>query len=411
MFGFVELTPPADLPPKPTLIREEDLVGFKYFDAILPLLARLHDDGCARDKAHNRTLHYDQYTALQLLFLFNPIVTSMRGLVQASTLQKVRKKLGVAPTSLGSFSEAASVFDPELLQGVIKDLGTQLQPLKHDKRLDEVPGILTLVDGTEVSALAKLVGHLGNGKDGAANRDIKLHTHFELLKGVPTDMELTQATESEIASLLGKLLPGRVYVDDRGYACFRLFQGVIDVGSHFVCRARDNSVYQVIEDRPLTADDKAAGIVSDQVVWLGCEGKRDELKQPLRLVKVKCTPHRKRIHNGRGGPEQGEYLLIVTDMLDLPAEVISLIYRCRWGVEIFFRFFKHVLGCRHLLSHREDGIKIQVYMAIIACMLITLWTGRKPTLRTIEMLRFYFTGWATEQELEAHIAKLKKQDE
>lgn len=392
-------------------IRESDLVGFKYFKAILPLLDRLHDDGCGRDKAHNRTLHFDPYTALILLFLLNPIVTSMRGLVQASTLDKVRKKLGVAPTSLGSFSEAAAVFDPDLLQGIVKELGAQLAPLKHDARLDQVPGILTLVDGTEVSALAKLVGHLGQGKDGAANRDVKLHTHFELLTGVPADIDLTKATDSEVDNLLGRLLPDRVYVKDRGYACFRLFQGIVDIGSHFVCRIRDNSVYEVIEDRPLSAEARAAGIISDQIVWLGCDGKRDELEQPLRVIKIACTPHHKRMHTGRGGPEQGEFLLIATDLLDLPAEVIALIYRSRWAVEIFFRFFKHVLGCRHLLSHREDGIKIQVYMAIIACMLITLWSGRKPTLRTVEMVQFYFSGWATEQELDAHIEKLKKRDE
>ena len=65
-----------------------------------------------------------------------------------------------------------------------------------------------------------------------------------------------------------------------------------------------------------------------------------------------------------------------------------------------------MLGCRHLLSHRPGGIEIQVYAAIIVCMLIALWTGRKPTLRTVEMLRFYFTGWADADELEAHIAKL-----
>jgi hypothetical protein len=391
-------------------IGERVLVGFKYFDAVLPLLSRLHGDGCGRDKAHNRTLHFDRYTALFLLFLFNPIVGSMRGLCQASALEKVRKKLKVAPTSLGSFSEAAGVFDPELLQGVIRDLGQQLAPLKHDKRLDEVGGILTLVDGTEVSALAELVGHLGEGKAGTANRKITLHTHFELLKGVPVDIDVTKATESEVQNLLDRLLPGRVYVDDRGYACFRLFQGVIDAGSHFVCRLRDNSVYDVVDDRPLTDEAKAAGVVGDQVVWLGCAEKRGELKQKLRIIKVACTPHRKRIHNGRGGPQQGEFLLIATDLMDLPAEVIALIYRCRWGVEIFFRFFKHLLGCRHLLSHREPGIRIRVYVAIIACMLITLWSGRKPTLRTLEMIRFYFAGWATEPELEAHIAGLKTQD-
>jgi len=55
----------------------------------------------------------------------------------------------------------------------------------------------------------------------------------------------------------------------------------------------------------------------------------------LRVIKVACTPHRKRSgHNGRGGPEQGEFLLIATNLLDLPAEVIGLIYRKRWTVEI-----------------------------------------------------------------------------
>ena len=149
-------------------------------------------------------------------------------------------------------------------------------------------------------------------------------------------------------------------------------------------------------------------MISDQIVWLGSDGKREELKQPLRIIKIACTPHRKRSgHNGRGGPEQGEFLLIATNLLDLPAEVIALIYRKRWTVELFFRFYKHVLGCRHLLSHRPNGIEIQVYLAIIVCMLIALWTGRKPTLRTVEMIRFYFTGWADEEELVAHIAKLQ----
>ena len=136
------------------------------------------------------------------------------------------------------------------------------------------------------------------------------------------------------------------------------------------------------------------------------------MKQPLRVIRIACTPHRKRSgHTGRGGPEQGECLLIATNLMQTPAEVVGLIFRQRWTVEIFFRFFKHVLGCRHLLSHHPNGIEIQVYMAIIACMLIALWTGRKPTLRTVEMIRFYFIGWADADELETHIAKLKNLDD
>jgi hypothetical protein len=104
-------------------------------------------------------------------------------------------------------------------------------------------------------------------------------------------------------------------------------------------------------------------------------------------------------------------LRIATNLLDVPAEIIALIYSWRWAIEIFFRFFKHLLGCRHLLSHSQNGIEIQTYCAIIACLLIGLWTGRKPTLRTYEMICFYFCGLASEEELLAHLAKLKRQDE
>jgi Transposase DDE domain len=397
---------------KTNVITEQDLTGFKFLKKILPMLSRLHGQGCARDKAHNRTLHFDNYAALVLLYFFNPIVRSVGGIVQASELEKVQRELGVCPTSKASFSEAPAVFDPDLLEGMVKELAGQVNVLKHDGRLDEVPGTITIVDGTVIAALAKLVGQLGLGSDGQANQQIKLHTHFELFKGVSVDIDLTRATDSEVANLMGRLQPDRCYVKDRGYACFRLFQGIIDIGSHFVCRIRDNSgIHELIEDRPLSEEAKAAGILSDQVVRLGSDPKWKELKQPLRIIRIACKKHVKRIHTGRGGPEQNEFLLIATDLLDLPAEVIALIYQSRWTIEIFFRFFKRVLNCRHLLSHRKNGIEIQVYMAIISSLLIALLTGRKPTLRTVEMMQFYFSGWATEKELEAHIAKLKKQDE
>ena len=69
-----------------------------------------------------------------------------------------------------------------------------------------------------------------------------------------------------------------------------------------------------------------------------------------------------------------------------------------------------MLGRRHLLSRNQNGIEIKTYCAIIACMLIALWTGKKPTLRTYEMICFYFTGLADEAELMAHIENLKSQD-
>ena len=255
---------------------------------------RLHDHATVRDTAHNRELHYDQYIARLPFFFFNPIVTSMGGLVQASELRKVQCELGVRPTSLGSFSEAGSVFDADLLKPIIAELQGELKPLPHNVRLDQLPGTLTAVDGTELSALAKLVGSAWTG------RDIKLPTHFEPLAGVPVGMDLTAAVEAEVENLLQRLLPGCVYVKDRGYACFRPSRRIVDVGLWFVCRIRDNSVCEVIEDRPLTAEAKAAGVISDQVVWLGCDGKRDELKQPVRVIKIACEMHRKRSGHRRG---------------------------------------------------------------------------------------------------------------
>jgi transposase len=102
--------------------------------------------------------------------------------------------------------------------------------------------------------------------------------------------------------------------------------------------------------------------------------------------------------------------LIVTHRFDLAPETIAAIYKHRWTIEIYFRFFKHVLGCRHLISHNKNGIEMQMYMAIIACMLISLWTGRKPTLRTYEMVCWYFTGMADLEELQAHIARQAGQE-
>ena len=130
----------------------------------------------------------------------------------------------------------------------------------------------------------------------------------------------------------------------------------------------------------------------------------------VRLIAITSTPHKQRSKTARGGPEQGEMLLVATDRFDLEADVIALIFKHRWAIEIFFRFFKHFLGCRHLLSYNQNGIELETYAAIIACMLIALWTGRKPTLRTYELFCWSCNGMADEDELRTHNARLQQQD-
>ena len=399
-------------------VTESDVVGLKYFDKLMPMLARLCDSGCARDKAGNRTLHFDQYCALVLLFLFNPVVRSLRAVQQASELQKVQKKLGCARASLGSLSESVHVFDPSLLEEVIAELGEQLQPLASDPRLKDVRQVVTLVDGTLLKALPRITEAMWlSSRTGTVHHAWRLHAHFDLDKHVPTRMDLTDGRnsgESDEKTVLRKALAAdHCYVMDRWYAQFTLFNDIHRAGSSYVCRVRDNSVYEVSEERELPAEAAEARVVGDVIVRMGLSKKPDERPDhPVRLVTVRVTPHEKRSNrkgNTGAGPSDG-ILRIATDRLDVPAEVIALLYRYRFTIELYFRFFKHLLGCRHLLSDDPNGIRIQTYCAIIACMLISLWTGRKPTLRTYEMICYYLIDWASEEELLAHFAKLKNHD-
>jgi len=399
-------------------VTESDVVGLKYFDKLMPMLAPLRDSGCARDKAGNRTLHFDQYCSLVLLFLFNPVVRSLRAIQQASELQKVQKKLGCARASLGSLSESVHVFDPSLLEEVIAKLGEQLQPLASDPRLKDVRQVVTLVDGTLLKALPRITEAMWlSTRTGTVHHAWRLHAHFDLDKHVPTRMDLTDGRnsgESDEKTVLRKALAAdHCYVMDRWYAQFTLFNDIHRAGSSYVCRVRDNSVYEVSEERELSAEAVEASVVGDVIVRMGLSKKPDERPDhAVRLVTVRVTPHEKRSNrkgNTGAGPSDG-ILRIATDRLDVPAEVIALLYRYRFTIELYFRFFKHLLGCRHLLSDHPNGIRIQTYCAIIACMLISLWTGRKPALRTYEMICYYLMDWASEEELLAHFAKLKNHD-
>jgi hypothetical protein len=400
-------------------IREKDITGLKYFDKLKPLLERLHDVGCQRDRAGNRELHYDQYAMLVLLFLFNPIITSLRGLQQASELKNVQKKLGCPRTSLGSLSESVTVFDPKRLKEIIAELSGQLEPLGRDARLADVRGSLTLVDGTLLAVLPRMAeASLLKSKTGSGQVKWRLHTHFEVDRYVPSRIDVTRdggGDCDERAVLERTIEADRLYAMDRGYAKFTLFNQIVAAGSSYVCRIRDNSVYDVVEERPLSDADRAERVTQDVIVKLGASSKADARPDHvMRLVTIQCKPHTSGGHyarRGSTGPSCDGVLRLATNLLDVPAEIIALLYHYRWTIEIFFRFFKQVLGCRHLLSRSQNGIEIQTYCAIIACMLISLWTGKKPTLRTYEMICFYFTGLATEEELLAHIEKLKSQDE
>ncbi len=394
-------------------LRNQDIRGLKYFRVLQPLLERLHDVGTERDAAGNRDLHMDQYCTLILLWLFSPLVDSLRGLQQASELDKVRKQFGVGRSSLGSLSESVTIFDPEPLKAIAQELSHEL-PAASSNRFDVVGQRLTAVDGSVINTVVRVakLAWLPKAK-GKSQSAYRLHTHFEVLRGVPTRIDVSGAKpkgEADERAVLEKTIePDRCYIIDRGYAKFTLWNGVVAAGSSYVCRVRDNSAYQIETTNELSAADRAAGVLSDEVVLLG-QSKPAEARpdHPVRLITVAATPHTSRGKHrpGSTGPSCDGMLRLATNRLDLPAELISEIYRLRWLVELFFRMFKQLLGCRHLLSTKQNGVEIQAYAAIIACLLILLYTGRTPTKRTFEMISFYLVGWASLEELERHIEKI-----
>ncbi len=397
-------------------IEEKDVQGLKYFDQLGPLLERLREMGCQRDSAGNRTLHYDQYCMLMLLFLFNPIITSLRGLQQASELKNVQKKLGCPRASLGSLSESVTVFAPERLKEIIAELGGHLEPLGRDPRLKDIRNTIMLVDGTLLAALPSMAeASMLKATTGSASIKWRLHTHFEVDRYVPARIDVTRdggGDCDERAVLERTIESDRTYVIDRGFAKFTLFNQIVAAKSSYVCRIRDNSAYDVVEERPLSEAARAERVSEDRIITLGSSSKSEARPDhKIRMVTIQAKPHRSAGHyarRGSTGPSCDGVIRLATNLLDVPAEIIALLYHYRWTIEIFFRFFKQILGCRHLLSRSKNGIEIQTYCAIIACMLISLWTGKKPTLRTYEMICWYLVGMADIEELIAHIERLKK---
>jgi IS4 transposase len=377
--------------PNPAVVAS--LQGVKYFKLLGPLLCRLHDAGTERDRSGRRRLFFDHYVSLLLLAFFNPALRSLRGLQSASELKRVRQALGCARASLGSLSEAAHVFDADLIEPLLTELAGRLpeRPRNEEERL--LQG-LTAVDGTLLQALPKMAWALWLDPQ---HRAAKVHLHFEVFRAAPVRATLTDANASEKAVLADQLQPGRLYVADAGFVKYQLFQAILQAGSSFIVRLGTQPTEEALEHRALSEEAKAQGILADRLVHLGSPSRGGALRQALRIVEVRVQ--------GRDGPQ---VLRLATDRLDLPAEVVALAYRYRWQVELFFRWFKCVLGCRHLFSTCANGVRIQVYAALIVGLLISLWTGHKPTKRTLEMIQHYFNGWADWEELQAHIQSLSE---
>jgi hypothetical protein len=380
---------------RPAPVTAHDLHGLQYFRLLGPLFDHLHAAGTARDRAGNRQLFYEQYATVLLLDFFNPTVTSWRGLQQMTALAQVQARRGLRRTALGALSEAAAVCDAALLHEVLTALGAQLRP--HLSGAEPAAlAALTAVDGSLLPALPRMVWAVWQDEQ---HRAAKRHVAFAVLRHGPVDVTVTAGSASERAELRRLAQPGGFYVFDRGYTDSDVFQELHDLPCSCIGRVKAKTAYEVQEERPRATAAQAAGVQRDVVRRrLGTAPHFRLLPQPFRVVRVATGKT-----DANGTPE---VMVFVTNRLDLDAELVALAYRYRWAVELFFRWVKWVLGCRHRRSQTANGVRIQVYVALIASLLISLWVGRAPTKRTYAMLCFSLSGWASETELIAHINRL-----
>ena len=335
-----------------------------------------------------RRLLSADYFSLQLFALLNPVLKTARGLCAASQFGRMQREVCRQPVSLGSFSEMQHLVDPELLAGLLRTLAQEARPHFGDARVREKVGDLIANDGTLLPALPRMAWALWQNPQ---NRAGKLHLEFSVWRQVPAEFTVTPANTCERKAWEAKLRAGAFYVNDRNYSHdYGLIQRVRQRGASFVLRLHHNALLTRLEEaRPLSAADREAGVVEDVRVRLGSAPDGPE----GRLVRVKVDGHT---------------FLLLTDREDLEAELVALIYRYRWQIELFFKWLKCILGCRHWLAESAAGVTIQVYCALIASVLLVLWTGRKPTKRQWEALQLYWMGWVSVEELEAVLAGSKK---
>lgn len=384
--------------------------GFRVLHRLEPLLARLRDVGCQRDKAGNRQLFFDQLCSLILLAFYNPALESLHDLHAASLLPKVQKKLGCSRASIGSLSEALHLFDPAPLAEVVTELLAEVPNSPHAPRaLKELAHVPTAVDGTLLLSLPLVTQACFATRQ---DRGWKLHTHFEVLRGVPTFARVTDASgqgeANEKAVLKASLQSDRCYITDRGYEEFALFNAIVAAKSSYVCRVRNDHGFTSSEARELSCEAKSAGVLEDTIGVMGSE-KSKRIVHPnhvQRRIVIRFVEHPKR--GGRRREPASHDIVLVTNLLDVPAEVIVLLYRYRWLIELFFRWLKCVMSYRHLLSHSENGIHIQMYCALIAYLQVQIATGGtvRPTKWTFKLLCLVAQGWAEPEDFEAHLREL-----
>lgn len=332
------------------------------------------------------------YLSLYLFGLLNPVTRTVRGLCAASHLERVQQEVCGRRVPRATFSDAQHALDPALLEKVFAELSARLPPQAADPRLGAWQWLAR--DGSLFAALPRMSWALyGGGKSSAKNNAVRLHLSFHVHEDKPVAAAVRPGRGCERAVWEEQLEKGAAYIADRYFGeNYSLFGRLEDKGCAYVIRLRQAAVIHAEEELPVSEADRAAGVTRQAWARLGARTRSTR----LRVVWV-------------AGPQ--ETLLLVTnlDAETLPGELVSQLYRQRWRIELFFRWIKCLLGCGHWLAESRRGATIQIYLALIASLLLQLYTGRRPNKRMMELIRFYLLGWASGAELQAGLQRYKEE--
>jgi hypothetical protein len=305
------------------------------------------------------------------------------------------------------------VFDPELLAPLIDKFKQELRDKRSRERLeaghavtDSLAERLTAVDATVLSTLP------GLASDSVRMKRWRMHVALKVHSGVVEDWRLTEEPSRPGRSerdQAGAMLPPEqagLYLLDRGYRSAGLFNQIVAAGGDYVARANRNEGRPLGEPAPLSAAALALGVVADELIEYGGSrsGRVDHRLRRVTLIPPADRPLSDRPSAARQGRPRTDQtgrdeLVLVTTLLDVPAEQVVALYEERWTIELFFRFLKHTLGCQKLLSTKTQGVQIQLYCALLAALLLALACGRSITKRQFEMVCLRLAGWADDEDL------------
>ena len=186
---------------------------------------------------------------------------------------------------------------------------------------------------------------------------IKLHTLLDLRGNIPSFLHISDGKLHEV-NVLDLLLPepGAFYIMDRGYIDFdRLYQ-LHEAKSFFVTRAKSNLKAQRRYSHPV---DRSTGLICDQTIVLTGFYSKQDFDTPLRRVQFK-------------DPATGKRLVFLTNNFTLPAFTITELYRCRWQVELFFKWIKQHLRIKVFFGTSENAVKTQIWIAVSVYVLVAI---------------------------------------